>query len=600
MIQADGVASCLSVTFAFGVAEGHVGEDLPSQLIITSRAHENSAPIILSEVRIVTEDSSMDIMIKHDSAIESTVTATNGRDHLYHVLLREAPPSDYAFSPSRSSTSKTTHSILGSSDLTFIPSITKGFALTSLPREAGNIKAVSAILYIKERLFDLDVMVPFHDENGSEDWWLEDKAGLLKKRLSSKLGNAVKILPKPPKMYIGLPNLRSTYYTDEHVAITIHIVNEEDEEANVTLAVRLLGQSAPIPELAWASSVEAPHGDQTTAPGKVLDSQSSHLPAHHLGLLPPSASRTETILFQAEPDATAFLLEVKTLYHLSSDHETPISKTLTTDIAFIGPFESNYDFWPCVHSAPWPSYFYMNDEADNSEDVKSAQGFIQSWSLAARIASFAAEPLIIEDVVLSIIEVKNGVLCSVSSTGIHTSESVCIAPNDLQDRNFELTVQKLRLDDQRASSADLQLNVKWRRDHPGAISTVSSLAVPQLIVPFGEPRVLASVQNSKVMPGLIHLDYTLENPSMHVLTFSLTMEASEDFAFSGPKFRTLQLVPLSRHTVQYNIMPSVEGVWIQPQLRVVDVYFNKTLKVNATEGMRTDKKGILIWVDANG
>jgi solute carrier family 25 protein 38 len=94
----------------------------------------------------------------------------------------------------------------------------------------------------------------------------------------------------------------------------------------------------------------------------------------------------------------------------------------------------------------------------------------------------------------------------------------------------------------------------------------------------------------------MHLDYTLENPTMHFLTFEFNMEASEEFGFSGPKLRTLHLLPMSRQTVQYNVLPLVKGAWITPNLKVMDRYFNKTLRVQATEGLRQDKKGIEVWV----
>ena len=130
--------------------------------------------------------------------------------------------------------------------------------------------------------------------------------------------------------------------------------------------------------------------------------------------------------------------------------------------------------------------------------------------------------------------------------------------------------------------------------------TTSSLGVKPFPVSMGEPRVLASAIGDDTLPGMIYLDYTIENPSMHFLTFSFTMEASEQFAFSGPKTTVIQLVPLSRHTVRYNLLSFKQGLWIQPQLVVVDTYFKKTLRVLSTEGMRSDKKGILVWVDANG
>ena len=87
---------------------------------------------------------------------------------------------------------------------------------------------------------------------------------------------------------------------------------------------------------------------------------------------------------------------------------------------------------------------------------------------------------------------------------------------------------------------------------------------------------------------------------MHFLTFELNMEASEEFGFSGPKLRTLNLLPMSRQSARYNLLPLVRGAWITPNLKVLDRYFNKTLKVQATEGLRVDKKGVSIWVPGDG
>jgi hypothetical protein len=101
------------------------------------------------------------------------------------------------------------------------------------------------------------------------------------------------------------------------------------------------------------------------------------------------------------------------------------------------------------------------------------------------------------------------------------------------------------------------------------------------------------------MSGLVHMEYTVENPSTHFLTFNLVMEASEHFAFSGPKSMVVQLMPLSRHTVRFNLFAAKRGLWIQPQLVVIDTYFNKTLRVLPTGDMRSDKKGVLVWIDAD-
>lgn len=96
---------------------------------------------------------------------------------------------------------------------------------------------------------------------------------------------------------------------------------------------------------------------------------------------------------------------------------------------------------------------------------------------------------------------------------------------------------------------------------------------------------------------MIHFDVTIENPSNHFLTFGLAMEPSEEFAFSGVKQSNLQLVPLSRRTMRYRLLPSVRGDWIGPIRCIIrDRYFQKVLKIAPTEGMKLDKDGILLWV----
>lgn len=111
----------------------------------------------------------------------------------------------------------------------------------------------------------------------------------------------------------------------------------------------------------------------------------------------------------------------------------------------------------------------------------------------------------------------------------------------------------------------------------------------------------------------IALDFMLENPSAHHLTFSLGMDSSEEFAFAGPKARDISLTPLSRREVKYVIYPfprneeesfenprgaqredvrKVEGDhdrWIRVGFHVVDAYFNKVLVVSPTgAGLKGD------------
>jgi len=93
------------------------------------------------------------------------------------------------------------------------------------------------------------------------------------------------------------------------------------------------------------------------------------------------------------------------------------------------------------------------------------------------------------------------------------------------------------------------------------------------------------------------LTYTIENPTNYFLTFSLLMETNDEFAFSGPKQTALQLLPVSKAAVEYRVFPYVRGAWIRPALKVVDRYFNKTLKTApGGEDTAVDKAGLMVWV----
>jgi hypothetical protein len=205
------------------------------------------------------------------------------------------------------------------------------------------------------------------------------------------------------------------------------------------------------------------------------------------------------------------------------------------------------------------------------------------------------EQLVVKDLDVQVHVVHGGAACDVIKE--FEIEEMIVEPQVLNEWSFSLDVRKNNLEERRSTALDTTLNITWQRTStPDAPSVISALPIPRIQIPSSEPRVLASAVLSGTVDSLVHLDYTLENPTMHFLTFELNMEASEEFGFSGSKLRTLQLLPMSRQTVRFNLYPLVQGVWITPTLKVMDRYFNKNLKVQATEGLRMDKKGISIWV----
>jgi hypothetical protein len=74
------------------------------------------------------------------------------------------------------------------------------------------------------------------------------------------------------------------------------------------------------------------------------------------------------------------------------------------------------------------------------------------------------------------------------------------------------------------------------------------------------------------------------------------MEPSEDYAFSGSKATTLNVLPVARRSVTYRLLPLVSGTWIKPTIVVRDKYFQKVLKLIPTDGMRKEGDGVGIWI----
>lgn len=581
----------VSAAMVFQKGEGNVGQALQLQLAITSHAHQHAAPLKLSEVKIVFEGGLRPITLHANDFMEET---NNPSSQIYNLKLRDSATS----TESSTLLSPTGHmaSMIGQADLIFHPSETRVFNMTAIPREPGESRIASITLAIEEENFNFLYVITNHERDMSF-WWRDGPRGPYKKRIGKGRDTAAcKILPKPPNIQIQLPNIKQHYYTNEHVSLTVAIQNNEDDAAEVAMQIRVLGQSDSPLKVSWSDNAY-----DTTDFGGVSVETTNHLKSRSVGTLSPAAISEIPVILSNTVDALEYEIEISVNYYLVSDPETPISKLISATLAFVRPFEANYDLVPRIHPDAWPNLFQLDIDSDG-EKTDRPDGLQQRWSISPKIVSFASEPLVIETVSVGLLEAHGGVICEIGPERLTTPEAAQILPEEFRASEFILNVQKTSLEDRRSVTLDLSLNIEWRRpsspDLDQNTTTVTSLAMPRFTIPMGEPRVLASASPSKEHPGLIHLDYTLENPSMHTLTFSLTMDASENFAFSGSKTRALQLAPLSRHRVRYNIFAFKSGIWIQPNLVVVDTYFNKTLRVLSTEGMRADKKGILVWVDA--
>jgi hypothetical protein len=577
----------ISASFVFERQKGNVGVFEYGQLAITCNAHASLAALELSTITLVFEGGPKSVTLQHSPNIRA-VPATDGHSDttLYDADGKGHSDGEDLATSVANLNIKEQQDI--SADLTFKPGQTKIFTVKVMPREAGEVNATQVVVSIKAAKFDFGLNIPLLGHATGIFWWQQSGGKAVRGPIGTDHPTQITILPKPPKIEISTPTLRSTYYIGERIAFPVELRNKEDDVADIRISVSLSGNHPITPALWWVSDDK----NDTASEHRTVQGTTSVLGDYGLGELAAAGTWSEDIAFHALDEAAEYSLLIKVDYFVKSDPDTPLTKQYKENLAVIGPFEANYEYTPHVNLEPWPSYFHLDDDTTNDDP----SGIKQSWSVSAHVASFAVETLVVEQVSLHVIETRVGASTTVRSATDMDSTST-VAPKELFERAFEFDVQKISLEDRRDAAVGFRLDLVWRREEAPGERVSSSLLVPPLKVPFGEPRVLVSAAPSQTNPSIIKLTYTIENPSTHFLTFSMTMETNEDFAFSGAKMATTQLVPLSRQDIRYNLLPTKQGIWIRPTLRIIDTGFGQELRPIPTDGCKPDKKGFLVWVD---
>src|SRR6266498_409773 len=227
----------VAASFGFRKFDGNGGEPLRSQLIITSNAQPASAPITLSEVKIVFEGGLRPVWLTHHQTDASEERSP--KSHIEDVALRDSVHSTDLSSPTSPTAGLV--SLVGKCDISLYPGESRVYNLTSIPREAGDVRLDSITLLLEEDSFSLAYVIPGHDYEGGV-WIKESHSGPKLRQFGfDRNVTAARIQPKPPKIRIETPNLNDTYYTDEQVELGIDIINNEDEATEVEIEIRLLG-----------------------------------------------------------------------------------------------------------------------------------------------------------------------------------------------------------------------------------------------------------------------------------------------------------------------------------------------------------------------
>ncbi|KAG9251472.1 Gryzun, putative trafficking through golgi-domain-containing protein [Emericellopsis atlantica] len=576
--------SFVDASFVFRNKESRAGDHCSAQLSLTSNALAGAAPLALSEIKITFDGSLKPIVLSHK--------AGSGSDGTF---LKSATTLSEQFD--ENSEDGLPSLLKGDDDLTLVPGSTRVYELSIPLREAGEISAASLELTYRGEQFDMTYGMKLGRASQPRGWYRD---GFKRPFHARDDAHTLQVQPRPPKLDIQVLEPRNQYYANEPIKLKVQLDNAEAEVASVKVDVHLFGQKAPIFTL-------SSNGEEEEQTASVAEAESK-ITGFSLGKLESAATSDLNLAMEPLDAPTTLDLHVRATYHLDSDPATPIMQMLPVQLAIVSPFEANYDLVPRLHHDPWPNLFdheniVTGDEA--SKAATAAKGIAQAWCLICHYASFAEEDLRVLGMEMKVAPSAGHARCDVVKQHPIPADGVVMTPKTMEEARFELTAQKMSLDDRQPVSVDVSIVIQWQRqDEQDQPVNTTVMAAGQYLVLSTEPRVLASVFEmppaaaAATAPddSLMHLDITIENPSAHFLTFGLTMEPSDEFAFSGAKQTTVHLLPMSRRAVTYRLLPLVRGTFVRPGLVVRDKYFQKMLRVIPTEGMKIDKDGLLVWV----
>ncbi|PHH61364.1 hypothetical protein CDD81_442 [Ophiocordyceps australis] len=560
--------------FSFGQKQSKAGEECTAQLVLVSRALLESAPVTLWRVRVEFQGVIKPIVVEHVAAEAGGSEGDDGPELAVIALQEEvAAGLDKV--------------LQGQCDLTMRPGQRRILEMRVPLREDGDSQASRAILSYKSEAYEVDYVVHFDERAPGTGWYVAGRPRACQLRPKTL---SLQVEPRRAKMQIQVDKLEQ-YYTDERIDVKVELANDEDESATVQVEVHVSGEQRAMVRVVAEGQEHCAEWDAESE-GKA----ERRICGIGLGSINKGCSRSFVLSIEAVAVACRHMVQVRATYQVDSDAARGIVQEVFEQLEVVAPFEANYDMAPGVHADAWPSLF-------DAAGIEGAQGggIAQLWRLRCNCMSFASEALRVVETHVEVGRCSQGQgaewdIAKRDDEGDEGDEGVVVEPGGMVSRRFDVVGRKTRLGDRQAVALRLQFVVEWRRQGSGRVNA-SRLAVGDYVVLGSEPRVLAWLRERLVAAGgVMELGVAIENPSTHLLTFGLSMEPGQAFAFSGPKHSTVHVLPLSRRFVSWRLVPLLRGAAVRPRLVVRDKYFDKVLRVQATEGLRADKDGLVVWV----
>jgi trafficking protein particle complex subunit 11 len=297
-----------------------VGDPIRGQLVISSDAHEATAPVTFSTIKGRFKQGRYSFEIKHSPQDAPDQESPRPLSNRVISLADETS--------SLTEEGKTTFHY--SADLKFPAGKQAVWELSFDVKDPGSLELESVVMEIETDTYSVIYTVRTLHFQQPSFWYIQTSEGYWPKRTSREAPWIVEVKPKPPKVKVNILNIDQVIYTDEPVELNFQFTNEEEEEVSVAVDSRLMSRQG-APELSWLLANENGPAEPTKVSSRALE----------LPKLAPNQSLSQTAVFSAPSTPGKLILEAKLHYFLPSDPNIPLTKTFTENLTVTSPFEAN-------------------------------------------------------------------------------------------------------------------------------------------------------------------------------------------------------------------------------------------------------------------
>lgn len=460
----------------------------------------------------------------------------------------------------------------GSTNLNFVGNGgTKMIQITQYPKKLGvmELKGIRGEMKLGSKPYKF--AIPLTPITGSTSIrWLKEGRWM---RRNNPNPRKAEIAPRPAKIKLSTnPTSISPVSAGELMAMAVIVDNQEKEEISLKLEAKAKTAEDKLIKIAW-DETPSEDGQATVKDLK----QEKGIQEYAFSFQVPVTG------------ASGLSVEFFASYSLPHD-ESEINEAMSLSILVSKPFRVNFDVAPRVHPDPWGSTFIPEDFSS----VAHAPLISKRWDLSASLL-FLGEGEV--EITGTSLDVKPGneeeAKCTIANKPDDMTST--LLHNEGMKLNYSFDTCRNSSKEIRTVSAEAYLKIQWRRKGSNHINEYH-IPIVRLNLPLHEPRVI--LDHEWTDNGYLRLMYYIENATNHILTYSVAMGSSSIFAFQGPKHKTLRVLPFTRRTMEYVLLPlsltTKESLRL-PQFKIHDTYYKRTLVViPANRSASSDRADIFV------